>query len=115
MDKTFAIIQNRCCGLIDPFGRYNYCIFEVFKKQFKVKKGFLWLLFIILKKIHFIKYDLQSIYWNKEWKNKVKQFDNWIIFYDNSAKMIVQYIKRKILVLVVLYIHGIFILFLKKK
>lgn len=95
MDKTFAIIQNRCRGIIDPFNRYNDCIFEVFKKQFKVKRGFLLLLFIILKKIHFIKYGLQSIYWNKEWKKKVKQFDNWIIFYDNSAKMIVQYIKKK--------------------
>ena len=97
MKYSYAILQNRCKDLIDPYNQLKDKIFETYEdNKFQIflnyfKKCF----FRLLRKTKIIKDLPVSIQCNCKWKRKIKKINNWIIFYDsNQAKLICEYIKR---------------------
>ncbi len=96
MRNDWAILQNRCKIIIDPFKQYSGYVFEIFYITFpqNLMSKLIILFFRILRKLHFIKSIPESLSYNYSWKKNVKKISNWIIFYDSNASSICKFIKK---------------------
>ena len=96
MKYNWIILNNKCTELIDPFSLYRKNIFEIYKNEncfsFKIQYFFS----KVLKKLKIFPDIPQSLYWNINWKIKIKKNKNWIIFYDSpNCNLICSFIKEK--------------------
>ncbi len=95
INKHWIILQNKSLSLIDPFSLYTNNIFEIYKSTNNYFDKLLKLFYRFFRKIHIIKEIPKSLEYNKEWIKKIKQINNWILFFDNNSKDLCKYIKQK--------------------